>query len=97
MRHPNLQSKYYKAQRLFNRKKYRRAKWLFFDIVLEITSSDTESMADINIGGSAQNYLDEIDFILKKKKNKSSWLKFLRILFFVLLVSMLIFLIIFFN
>jgi hypothetical protein len=60
MRHSNLVNKYNKAQRHFEKGNYRRAKWLFESIVFEISSSDTDSMGDINLHNSSEDYLNEI-------------------------------------
>lgn len=61
MRHSNLVNKYNKAQKHFEKGNYRRAKWLFESIVFEIASSDTDSMADIHLHNSAEEYLEEIN------------------------------------
>lgn len=60
MRHYDLADKYDKAVRHFEKGNYLRAKWLFESIVSEIESSDTESMADMNLCSSAEEYLEEI-------------------------------------
>lgn len=61
MRHSNLVDKYNKAQKHFEKGNYRRAKWLFESIVFELSSSDTDSMGDIHLHNSAEQYLDEIN------------------------------------
>jgi hypothetical protein len=61
MRHSNLIDRYNKAQRHFEKGNYRRAKWLFQSIVFELSSSDTDSMGDIHLHNSAEQYLEEIE------------------------------------
>ncbi len=61
MRHSNLVNKYKKAQRHFEKGNYIRAKWLFESIVFEISSSETDSMGDINLHNSSEDYLKEIN------------------------------------
>ncbi|MGL2986804.1 hypothetical protein ACSVH5_04330 [Flavobacterium sp. RSSA_27] len=61
MRHYNLIKKYDKAKRHYDAGNYSRAKSLFESIVFEISSSDTESMADLNLCNSAEEYLFEIE------------------------------------
>lgn len=61
MRHSNLVDRYNKAQRHFEKGNYRRAKWLFQSIVFELSSSDTDSMGDIHLHNSAEQYLEEIE------------------------------------
>lgn len=68
MRHSNIVSKYEKAVRLYEKGKLRRAKWLFSSIVIEIISSDTDSMGDIHLSNSAQSYIDEIEKIKGSKR-----------------------------
>lgn len=63
MQHGYLVGTYNKAQKLFYNKKFRRAKKLFEKITSEIYSSDTDCMADIQICGSAEEYLQEIETI----------------------------------
>lgn len=60
MKHSKLVEKYQKGQRHFEKGNIRRAKWIFERIVFELSSSDSDSMGDINLHNSAQNYLDEI-------------------------------------
>ncbi|MFN5182404.1 MAG: hypothetical protein ACK5D5_05200 [Bacteroidota bacterium] len=60
MRHANLREKFNKAQKHYEKGNYRRAKWLFEQIVLEIAVSDTDSMGDINLHNSAEDYLEKI-------------------------------------
>ena len=60
MRYSNLVEKYQKGQRHFEKGNFRRAKWIFERIVFELSASDTDSMGDINLHNSAQDYLDEI-------------------------------------
>ena len=61
MRHSNLVDRYNKAQRHFEKGNYKRAKWLFQSIVFELSSSDTDSMGDIHLHNSAEQYLEEIE------------------------------------
>lgn len=61
MRHSNLVDKYNKAQKHFEKGNYRRAKRLFESIVFEISSSDTDTMGDIHLHNSAEQYLEEIN------------------------------------
>ena len=60
MKHSDLVEKYQKGQRHFEKGNFRRAKWIFERIVFELSASDSDSMGDINLHNSAQDYLDEI-------------------------------------
>ncbi len=60
MKHSNLIEKYQRGQKHFEKGNFRRAKWIFEQIVLELSASDSDSMGDINLHNSAQDYLDEI-------------------------------------
>lgn len=60
MKHSNLVEKYQKGQKNFQNGNFRRARWIFEQIVFEVSASDTDSMGDINLHNSAQDYLDEI-------------------------------------
>lgn len=60
MRHSNLVEKYEKGQKHFEKGNFRRAKWIFEQIVLELSASDTDSMGDINLHNYAEEYLDKI-------------------------------------
>lgn len=63
MQHSHLVDTYNKAQALYRKKKYRNAKRHFQRIVSEIYSSDTDSMADMQICQSSKEYLKEINQI----------------------------------
>lgn len=67
MRHSNLVSKYQRGQRHFEKGNFRRAKWIFEQIALEISSSDTDSMGDINLHNSCEEYLEIIEANTKNK------------------------------
>jgi len=60
MRHSDLVEKYQKGQSHFEKGNFRRAKLCFQQIVIELSCSDSDSMADIHLHNSAQDYLDEI-------------------------------------
>ena len=60
MKHSDLVEKYQKGQRHFEKGNFRRAKWIFEQVVFELSASDSDSMGDINLHNSAQDYLDEI-------------------------------------
>ena len=95
MRHYNLVSKFQKAEILFTKGKYKKASKLFFDIVIEITGSDTDSMADINLANSAQDYLDEIEHTSSQQKSRKGYFKKYVAIFIIIvllsIVSVLIF------
>ena len=61
MRHSHLVDKYDKAQMHFKKGNYRKARRMFKSIVFELFSSDTDSMADIQLHNSAMRYLNEIE------------------------------------
>jgi hypothetical protein len=60
MQHSDLVEKYNRAQRHFEKGNYRRAKWLFKEIVYELSSSDTDSMAGIALHNYSEDYLERI-------------------------------------
>ena len=60
MKLSDLVEKYQKGQRHFEKGNFRRAKWIFEQVVFELSASDSDSMGDINLHNSAQDYLDEI-------------------------------------
>lgn len=60
MKHSDLVEKYQKGQRHFEKGNFRRAKWIFEQVVFELSASDSDSMGDINLHNSAQDYLDKI-------------------------------------
>lgn len=88
MRHYNQLSKFQKAETLFSKGKIKKARRLFFEVVIEISSSDTDSMADINLANSAQDYLDEIEHqTFSHKSKKSSFKKYVVIFIMLVLIS----------
>ena len=60
MSHSDLTEKYKRGQKHFEKGNFRRAKWIFEQIVLELSASDTDSMADIQLHNSAEEYLENI-------------------------------------
>jgi hypothetical protein len=68
MRHSNLVTKYKRGQMHFEKGNFRRAKWIFEQIALEISSSDTDSMGDINLHNSCEEYLEIIEVNTKDNK-----------------------------
>ena len=60
MKHSNLVVKYQRGQKHFEKGNFRRAKWIFEQIVLELSASDTDSMGDIQLHNNAEEYLDKI-------------------------------------
>jgi uncharacterized radical SAM superfamily Fe-S cluster-containing enzyme len=61
MEHGHLVDIYNKAQQLYEKKKFRRAKKYFEMITSEIYASDTDCVADMNLCNSSQEYLDDIE------------------------------------
>lgn len=61
MEHGHLVDTYNKAQKLFYMKKYSRAKRLFQRIVSELYASDSDCVADMQLCGSSEEYLQDID------------------------------------
>ena len=60
MKHSNLIGKYQKGQRHFEKGNFLRAKWIFERIIFELSVSDSETMGDINLNNSSQDYLSKI-------------------------------------
>jgi len=86
MQHGHLVDVYNKAQGHYKKKNFRRAKNLFEKIVTELSASDTDCMADIELYNSSESYLDEIKE-LNLKSNLLLWI----------LLGVLIAVVIFFN
>ena len=93
MIHSNLTNKYYKAQDKLAKKKYKSARMLFYEIIIEITGSDTDSTADINLSNSAEECLNEINSILEERKLKQSSRKYIYTFSFLLILAIVVILI----
>ena len=60
MKHVKLVDKYKRAQKHYEKGNYRIAKWLFEQIDIELTGSDSDSMGDIYLHNNVDEYLDLI-------------------------------------
>lgn len=88
MQHPHLVEKFNRGQRHYKKGNYLRAKWLFEKIVNELSSSDTDSMADISLHNDAVDYLDKIS------AENLLPIKFLTFITIILILSIIIYLVI---
>lgn len=91
MKHYNLVTTYNKATDHFNRGNYGKSKRLFQYVLFEITSSDTECMADIGLANSCQDFIDEMEHELHTESSKISFRKVLAIIFGIIISALLIF------
>ena len=73
MQHGHLVDVYNKAQGHYKKKNFRRAKNLFEKIVRELSASDTDCMADIELCNWSESYLEEINE-LNLKRNLLGWI-----------------------
>ena len=73
MQHGHLVDVYNKAQEHYKKKNFRRAKNLFEKIVTELSASDTDCMADIELYNWSESYLEEINE-LNLKNNLLVWI-----------------------
>jgi hypothetical protein len=73
MQHGHLVDVYNKAQEHYKKKNFRRAKNLFEKIVRELSASDTDCMADIELCNWSESYLEEINE-LNLKSNLLLWI-----------------------
>ena len=73
MQHGHLVDFYNKAQEHYKKKNFRRAKNLFEKIVTELSASDTDCMADIELCNWSESYLEEINE-LNLKSNLLLWI-----------------------
>ena len=60
MRHSDIIDKYNEAQKYFKKGNFKKAKRLFEHILLELDASDTDSMVDMNLFNSSEEYLEMI-------------------------------------
>ena len=75
MQHGHLVDVYNKAQGHYKKKNFRRAKNLFEKIVRELSASDTDCMADIELCNWSESYLEEINE-LNLNRNLLVWILF---------------------
>ncbi len=87
MRHSNLITQYHRGQKHFDKGNFIRAKVIFRQIALEISSSDTDSMGDINLHNSCEKYLE----IIEENENNNKFNLFLNPIFFLLIGAIIIF------
>jgi len=73
MQHGHLVDVYNKAQEHYKKKHFRRAKNLFEKIVRELSASDTDCMADIELCNWSESYLEEINE-LNLNRNLLVWI-----------------------
>jgi hypothetical protein len=86
MRHSNLITQYHRGQKHFDKENFIRAKVIFRQIALEIPSSDTDSMGDINLHNSCEEYLE----IIEENTNDNKFNLFLNPIFFLLIGAIII-------
>lgn len=73
MQHGHLVDVYNKAQEHYKKKNFRRAKNLFEKIVTELSASDADCMADIELCNWSESYLEEINE-LNLNRNLLVWI-----------------------
>ena len=69
LRDSNIIDKYNRAQKHYNNRNYKRARILFQMIVFELSASDSDSMSDMHICNSSEDYLERI-------AEKGFWVKY---------------------
>lgn len=87
MQHPDLIEKYKKAQKHFENGNFIRAKWIFEQIALELSASDTDSMGDIHLHNSAEEYLEKIS----EQKLSSLIIPFLVVVTLIIVIIIILF------